>query len=112
MHLALCFGAFKRLLTEKKQQRMNAFSNELQMLNSEALTLRQGSVVRCGPEALTYLALKWNRRDLSGISEGCGNPGEIKVAEEVLSYMEWFEELHKVLLHGLVLPQLFPPSEV
>eukprot|EP00746_Dinoflagellata_sp_MGD_P105062 gnl/MRDRNA2_/MRDRNA2_43675_c0_seq1.p1 gnl/MRDRNA2_/MRDRNA2_43675_c0~~gnl/MRDRNA2_/MRDRNA2_43675_c0_seq1.p1 ORF type:complete len:697 (+),score=151.56 gnl/MRDRNA2_/MRDRNA2_43675_c0_seq1:97-2091(+) len=111
MRLALCFGAFKRLLTERRQQRTE-FTEELQMLNSEALTLRQGSVVQRGPEALMSLALKWNRRDLSGISEGCGSPGEMKVAEEVLSYMEWFEELHKVLLHGLVLPQLLPPAEV
>merc|ERR1712224_1088421 len=82
------------------------------MLNGDTLTLRQGSVVRRGAEALMYLALKWNRKDLSGISEGCGSPAEMQLAEQVLVYMERFEELHKVLLQGLVLPQISPPAEV
>jgi hypothetical protein len=112
MRLALCFGAFKRLLTQKKQQRKYAFSEELQRLNGDTVTLRQGSVVRRGPEALMYLALKWNRKDLSGIREGCGSPAEMQLAEEVLGYVERFEELHKVLLQGLVLPQISPPLEV
>jgi len=112
VRLALCFGAFKRLLAEKKQQRENALSEELHILNGEALTVQHGSLTRRGPEALMYLALKWNRRDLSGISEGCGSPAEAQVAEDVLAYIEWFEELHKVLLHGLVFPQLLPPVEV
>jgi hypothetical protein len=110
--LGMCFSAFKRLLIEKKQQRKHAFSEELQMLNGEALTLRQGSVVRRGPEALMHLALKWNRKDLSGITEGCGSPAEMQLAEEVLGYMELFEELHNILLHGLILPQIYPPAEV
>lgn len=103
VRLALCFGAFKRLLADKKQQRSSALKEELHILAGEALTLRHGSVVRRGPEALTYLALKWNRQDLVG---------EAQIAEEVLMYIEWFEELYKVLLHGLVLPQLLPPVGV
>jgi len=112
MHLALCFGAFKRLLAEKQTQRETALNKELSTLNGEALTLRQGSFVCRGPEALMYLALKWNRKDLSGISEGCGSPDEARIAEEVLKYIEWLEELHKLLLHGLVFPQLLFPSHV
>lgn len=30
----------------------------------------------------------------------------------MLSYIEWFEELHKILLHGLVFPQLLFPTHV
>lgn len=115
VQLALCFGAFKRLMAEKQQQRNDMLKEELHILAGEALTVRHGSVVRRGPEALMYLALKWNRQDLLGIvgsSENCENQGKSQIVDEVSEYIEWLEELHKVLLHGVVLPQLLPPVGV
>jgi len=107
VQLALCFSAFKRLRAEKKQQR-NALKDELHLTAGEPLTIRQGSFVRRGTEALVYLALKWNRPDLAANVIG----GEAHASEEVLAYLEWLEELYRIFLHGLAFPQLLPPAGV
>jgi len=112
VRLALCFGAFKRALAEK-QQRKKTLREELHVLAGESFTLRHGSVVRRGPEALMYLALRWNRQDLCGKAvgaNGCEISGDAQITEEVLQYVAFFEELYHVLLHGLVFPQLLPPA--
>jgi len=111
-HVSMCFDAFKRLLGER-QNRVNVLDPELGALGGEALTLRDGAMVCRGAEVLGYLAQKWGRHDLSG-KFWCGeqdNPEEAKAAAEISARIEWLEVLHRVLLHGVVFPQVLPPEE-
>lgn len=111
-HVSMCFDAFKCLLGER-QSRLSMLDPELSALGGEALTLRDGAMVCRGAEVLSYLAQKWGRHDLSG-KFWCGeqdNPEEAKVAAEINARIEWLEMLHKVLLHGVIFPQVLPPEE-
>jgi len=110
--LALCFGAFKSLV-EGRQRRAAVLVNEVSMLAGHSTVLRHGGTVQHGTSVLSYLSQKWGRHDLSG-KFWCGqsdNPEEADVMMEVSLRIEWFEQLHRVILHGLVFPQLFPHKD-